>query len=564
VRVFDVGGFFLLLLFAFLITLVLTAIWPLTVSIDTTLQSLVKALFRKNREEEMELEDPKDSDVRPKSSCMSKFKYIWVFGGAIATCLMSGILSHLILLSIGLPTLLKVEQQGECYFVDTSNLGRIPSAASRRLRAGNNGTSTEPNFELPEDAPKAEAIVNSDGSVDFYMNCESSMYQASTGATWTIIPAYGVTCWDKEDATEVVNTKPHSQTKCTLGSWSPSVTWGKQAGFTDFVDFGEKDTGLSCGILKMGALTAYARGSYTLDSKKRWQECRLDQQDSYIFRIDENNNKQTIEFTAQLVVDPRVSRAYGWYTSGTEEIIKYAGMKTDGPVSIIFDKPKDWKEHMKKYFRYDQKQLVQLDTQKYLLQPSNFECRMMARVPNGKDFAEFQPACLNVSVSQTNTTEVENGNPTPAVKISTENMTMCTVTVGYEGTDRTTVVSVNKRSPITLIGAVSWRCETDGSVGRNCGPDVPLTKFEPEIVRGVAETILLEADLGTEGKQSAEINIKNPFDGLFDKSSIVDVIVAVVIAAVVLAVVVVGIIIAVKCIRSRRGSRETIVVAPQP
>jgi hypothetical protein len=73
-----------------------------------------------------------------------------------------------------------------------------------------------------------------------------------------------------------------------------------------------------------------------LDTTKRWENPRLDKQESYFDRIEEDRKKPIIDFVIQVNVDPCASRAYGWYTSGTEEIVRYVGMNNGFPPSIVF------------------------------------------------------------------------------------------------------------------------------------------------------------------------------------------------------------------------------------
>jgi hypothetical protein len=79
--------------------------------------------------------------------------------------------------------------------------------------------------EIGEDAdtrPRAEAKMNDDNTVDFFLNCEASLYEASTGAVWNIVLEYMIECLPVY-AWQIVTVKGISRQKCTLRSWSGSL-----------------------------------------------------------------------------------------------------------------------------------------------------------------------------------------------------------------------------------------------------------------------------------------------------------------------------------------------------
>jgi cell division protein FtsL len=547
-RVFNIGGFFLLLLFTLLITLALTAIWPILISTNRSVHYIARKLSNQNQQNN-NIED-EDDDIAFKKSCCHYFKYIWLVAGGIITTMLSGIVAHIIILLFGLPAVSKVDRFGNCYFLDTSQLDTLTlsqarTISSRRILSDNtNITYINDNIE---DGPKADVKINEDGSVDFYLNCESSLFQSSTGAVWQIMPEYAPYCASVDYAYHVTNTKSHQQTKCTLGSWSPDVSYGRNAGFSDHIDFEEKKTGQSCGFLNMGSQYIKGYGSYTIDTNRKWEMCELLRQSTFLFRIDENGNRQVVDFLATLTVDPRMARPYGWYTSGDEELIIPSNFDNGLPSSLIFYKVDDWKALMRqRYFRYDQKDIISIDMQNWKVQPAQFECKVMVRVPNGQDFVEFQKPCQAVKATKAD-------DETAGVKLSTDELQLCTVVVGFTGTDRSTIISINKKNPVTLNGADKWKCDTDGNVGTNCGNEREFNEFDPEIVASMIKGTVVHADLNLDYGKSADLTVKNPFDNLFDFSEIENIIILIVtVLAVILGI---GLIIwlVMKCIQHRRA-----------
>jgi hypothetical protein len=476
------------------------------------------------------------------------FKYVWLVGGAVVTALLSGILAHIIALFFGLPPVSKVAKFGNCYFVDISKLDSLTLSQARRISSRRMLSDDNESYVNDiEDGPKADVQINEDGSVDFYLNCEGSLFQTSTGAVGQIMPEYAPRCAAVEYAYHVTNTKSHRQTKCTMGSWSPDVSYGRNAGFSDHIDFEEKKTGQSCGFLSLGSQYITGWGSDSIDTKRKWEICQLLKQSTFLFRIDESGKRQVVDFLVTLTVDPKMSRPYGWYTSGDEELIIPSNFENGLPSSLIFYKVDDWKALMRqKYFRYDQKDVISIDMQNWKVQPSQFECRVMVRVPNGNDFVEFQKPCQSTKATQAD-------DETAGIKLSTEEVQLCSGVVGFVGTDRSTAVSINKKNPVTLNGG--WKCDTDGNMGTNCGNDREFSNFDPEIVASMIMGTVVHGDLNLDHSKSADLTVKNPFDSLFDLSEIENIVILIVTVLTILVAVGLIIWLVVKCIQHRRNSQ---------
>jgi hypothetical protein len=558
--VFDIAGLFVLLAFTVAITIGLTAVWPLLLSVDKGVTYLVDKEIE--REERMGKNMGK-APLTQTSKCRY-FKLTWLLMGGIVTSLLSGVAGHMICATFGLPTIAKRVQVGECLFLDTASLGSnnspyAPVNYARRLRADANITNTT-EIEFPEDAARAEVAVNSDGSVDFYTNCEGSLYQASTGAVWQIVPEYGVVCQPVLEAFHVIDVKPVTQKKCTLGSWSNDAH-GPPDGFPFEQDMGQWGTGESCGFLGLGGITARAWATWNIEKQRNWEYCNIATQPTYLKRIDTNGQTQVIMFNAHLTVDPRITRQYGWHTSGDEEIISTAESDLGHGTNYVFDPIIVGDEGIRNYiiqqhFARGGTELIKYPIKGMKVRPSSFECRMMLRVPNGNDFTEFQPGCASV------TANVAGDDETAGLKIMTASVQMCTVIVGFIGSNLSTTISVNKLTPVTLRGADKWRCQTMDNGGYNCDPNWPFEAIDPEVVESYRRAVVeySDPDTGT-AHSTGGIEVSWPFGDLFNLGGVIDVIVTIIIVIAVCAALGLIIWLVIKLVKTGVCKRKKIEIA---
>jgi hypothetical protein len=68
------------------------------------------------------------------------------------------------------------------------------------------------------------------------------------------------------------------------------------------------------------------------------------------------------------------------------------------------------------------------------------------------------------------------------VKIMTASEKICRVSVGFTGTSETAVISVHRLAPVSLRGAVEWKCRTLAHAGSDCSPDFFFEDIDPEVV----------------------------------------------------------------------------------
>jgi hypothetical protein len=559
VKIFSIAGLFVLLAFTTAITLALTAVWPMLMSVDKGVSYLVEA--------ERERHGDKEDDVQFQSLRWHRFKVIWLSAGGIVVCALSAVLAHVICMLFGLPTITELERRGECLFLDTSTLGNnegpfSPAKMLRKIRGDNisDGDITD----VPNDMPRAQTTINEDGSVDFYVNCEGSMYQASTGAIWTIVPEYAAVCEPVPHAFHLLETRAFTHTKCTLGSWKGEAH-GTAAGWPYEIDWGTYYNGERCGVLSLGKIQAHSWANWRTDTSRQWEFCRVAQQPTYMRRVDPDGNSQIMEFESHMTVDPKTARQYGWFTAGDEEIIAWASMDFGRGTTFVLDKTLNTQEkvneYMKQYhFRMGGDKLQSIPASGIDVRPNSFECRMVLTLRNGNDFQEFQQPCEQVSAN------VAGNDDTAGVEISTTSTIMCTITVGFMNTTVTTVISLNKLSPVTLRGANKWKCHTYGHEGIDCDHSMPFEDIDPEIVTSFFRTVVSESSPDMEGSPIIDLEVKSPSLFNFDEVKSILLTIFLILGCVVVLVVVVWIaykIIQKKCKKQVVEVRTTTQQPPQ-
>jgi hypothetical protein len=376
------------------------------------------------------------------------------------------------------------------------------------------------------------------------------MYQASTGAVWTIIPEYGITCRDTP-AYRIVEFNVDRQTKCTLGSWAPSNAYeGTKPGFDGHAAYGPVTIGVSCGFLGLGSITWRAWASWKIDSSEQWQFCNKALQPSRLVRKGPNGEiDETIQFKNILTVDPTaMGRPYGWYTSGDKEVIVYSSYDEGKSGHLLFFTPDNWTNYMQQYHfhpGYDNVNIIPPNG--VGVQPNTLQCKVHVTIPNGNEFTEFQQPCEGVWATQ-------NDDPTAGIKILTLSELWCTVDVGFGDENMTTVIAINLRSPVTLKGADRWRCTTENQYGTKCSSTHSYEMFNPEIVNASLRTQITTLSAEVEGNYH-DISLENPFD-FFDFASMKDTISTIAIALVIVLVLVALAFIIYKIVKARCRKRK--------
>jgi hypothetical protein len=545
-------GLFILFLETIAISLALTGIWPLMISmseaVNTILQITVEARLENLEEDNEQRHDLQNRAIEPRWRRI--FKYAWLIASFVVIVFLSAVLGHLITLFVGFPTFMTHKTVGSCFLLDTSTLGEavVPGGAKRVKSI------LEDNGEIT--ANSAQARINNDGSVDFVTNCEASMYQASTGAIWTLVPQTGVTCVDSPGY-ELVNIIRQTQNRCTWWeSWDSQVHEGTYPGYTEHIKFENWQYG-SCGTGNMHSWTHRSWVSWKLDWKTHWQFCKSSTQPGALVRKGPDGKvEEIIHFGYQLTVDPNsFGRQYGWYTSGDREIITHATFSSGGGAQLIFYTPPDWREYMKAYHIPGSTSTQPTVNWPFdaSVQPSAFECKTLFNLPNGNDFEEFRQYCSNTWATLAD-------DDVSGIKIMTSSELWCTVDVGFGADDWSTLVTIKLNHPVTLLGADRWRCTTQVQFGLDCSANKSFSLFDAEIVNATQRTIV-ESVGNVELREGPNTDLSELVDWL-DFSDIGDIVSFVVVCIVIIIVGIVVVVIIVKIIRCacKRRSRNTVVV----
>jgi len=118
----------------------------------------------------------------------------------VCNVILAAILTHFICTFLGLSVISKTVQDSKCYFINGASpdtyrppqeeSGGVDPDLVRRRHAWVLA-------EIGEDAdarPRTEAKANDDNAMDFFLNCEASLYEAPTGSIWELMPENVIEC----------------------------------------------------------------------------------------------------------------------------------------------------------------------------------------------------------------------------------------------------------------------------------------------------------------------------------------------------------------------------------
>jgi hypothetical protein len=228
---------FLLFFMTALITVGLTAFWPLLISPTKDL-----GFLRGDR-----------------SRLRLFFTYAWAIAAFIVLVLTCGALSHIICASLEWPTISRLERGGDCYFLETAGLGMFQRSSRR------------PSEWIAGDLALRPASLKLTGvSAEFELGCETSVYQAGD-VIWKIVPPARISC-EPVVAYEISAIESFRQTRCTGGTWKPSGPEGTKPGFTFNIPY-EGISDDPCGVGDTGRLSYRIWVSVKIDESRTWEKC---------------------------------------------------------------------------------------------------------------------------------------------------------------------------------------------------------------------------------------------------------------------------------------------------
>jgi hypothetical protein len=387
------------------------------------------------------------------------------------------------------------------------------------------------------------------------MNCETSMYQSSTGAIWTVVPQVRIDCIDVP-AYELTALNVDQQHYCTWGNWYPSdgIDMGTKHGFSDCIEYPERKNGFSCGFANWGAEWYRAWASWKLNRHDNWQFCKAAEQVPYMYRKDPTTGEtQTITPQQYLTVDPNsFGRQHGWYTSGDKEVIADGHFQEGKGSSLIFVEPENWQDYFKKYHFKDGLEVTFDAVDETSTHPSSFQCRVLMTLENGADFEEFREPCSSVWSSQ-----ADDG--VSGIKIMTSSASFCTVCLGFGDDNRNTTISVKVNHPVTLAGADRWQCTTQENFGVDCSVDKPFMTFSAEIVNASIKTTVTRNGGGhSDPGVSDDTNLGLDFSDIGGIFTIVGIVIAAVVVAIVIIVLIV------KFVKYKMNQKKVVEFQGQP
>jgi hypothetical protein len=531
----SIGGWTVWILLTLFLLVGMTGSWPVIYRMYKMLRTLVHEWHQPRDEEAFEVDD--DGEPGGKS-CSYHLVRVWFALATLAAVLASGLLAYLVVASSNVISLGENVAVGSCYFVRPT----VGGLQARGLKDNNTGS-----------LPPASVRRNTDGSVDFILNCEASMYQASTGAIWRIVPQYGITCM-RTPAYHIKNSHIFEQTLCSGGSWKPDGRGGTPDGYSGSIEWGEAKTGMDCGLFGWGALWYRAWGSWYVVGEDTWQKCQKQFQPSYLTRTDEitGEQREVVALEQVLTVDPdAMGRQYGWYTNGPEEAVIHSTFGSGEGSSLLFFKPESWPDYMRRHFRKENAKLTWIPPYNLNVQPNRLECRALVRIPNGNDYTEFRQACTSVTATTT-------ADTTAGITLSITVGEPCTVVVGYGSDDKYTTITLTTTAGVTLRGADRWRCSTRAEQGVDCGDAHQFEVLEAKIVEQSRNTTIEQGgeDGTTKGKEATRLDLSDLF-GLGAMNETLGT-VAMIVVLVIVAALIVWMIVC--CCRRRRA--DTVIVAP--
>lgn len=538
----DPLGVFIVFLIGICICSVVTASWPILLSLtntvgsidrkmDTALSTLgdiksgIYTLGRilapwKNWDTDTDTENHKES-----TKCLDVFKYVWMCISFMCLLFISIIVSQVMCVNLGWRNMRAAVVTDKCYFIDKTHLSlnQKNQTITERLSLDSDDQeiTTQATVTYNENTRKAT----------FVSSCGATFVNMSNGAIWKVRPQYGYNC-EHIPAIRIRNIKSSTVSVCgwtqqwpeysraemeegddrvdvlewnsqvkipevdidgrylwmqkltdyrrsmVTGFWTPGVIMFRD-GWTSKVN---RD---SCGFL--GLATRYKRAliSTSLINNTKWEKCvPFDRGSVQVVRIDPQTGEE-LEVkgtTDNIEVSDVYTRMLGWYTDGQSVIINNAVFDNGTGTSMFFGDRAE-----RDYVLDTIRNMIDFHSTSWTVRkprdietdPASFACKVMFTLPDADKFEEFAVPCSSVS-SEIN----EDGQ----IFIRTDSEGYCTVKLGYEDGVVTTF-SIKHDSPATVFGVKTWDCKTvSNSTGINCGGSTQ-NEFIPTYDDGIIRTV---------------------------------------------------------------------------
>jgi hypothetical protein len=259
------------------------------------------------------------------------------------------------------------------------------------------------------------------------------------------------------------------------------------------VTYADKPTPSKCGFLNFGKRTNKNYGIYDYDTLRSWSECHYVPSSPTMRRTgpDEDASKPVASITALTEDSNVLGRPHGWYTSGDEEVIIRSPAERVNGTSLIFsdsDNLTGMDEYMSTWIFAEDGYGIRAKAPVVLTTPNGLQCRTAVTVNQADTYEEFRQPCADVTVARA------PGEPA-AVEFTTTSDALCTLVLGFQSDDVSSVVTLKAGKTVTMRGADRWRCLTSGDHGTSCGGQVPFGLFVLEAVPAAKAEVVTESDM---------------------------------------------------------------------
>ncbi|EAY01843.1 hypothetical protein TVAG_002980 [Trichomonas vaginalis G3] len=205
--------------------------------------------------------------------------------------------------------------------------------------------------------------------------------------------------------------------------------------------------------------------------------------------------------------DPKASRSYGWFAKGDDEVVSDPTFNNGFGTSMLFMEQTQKEaiiESALSMTAFRPYGPIPAEIRNVSTKTSAPSCRVQFSVTRDEGWSEFYQMCSDVEVT------VDNGY----LRFTTSSIDFCTVPVFYKNPGIEHVIQLRSGSPVTLLGASQWRCQTqNNNKGLNCSEEHDWEDFIPENYSGIRAT--MPNSMISQSSSGVKINLAG---GLADSS----------------------------------------------
>ncbi|EAY02161.1 hypothetical protein TVAG_213600 [Trichomonas vaginalis G3] len=364
-------------------------------------------------------------------------------------------------------------------------------------------------FSITED----KAVITSD--------CEASWVNLDDKSKYVVLPSTKVVC-KKVDAVKIALRRARTREKC--GDSFAYKMHDKEPAPTD-VTYKWTKTGKTPNACKRALSKCDIVWEDTLGFKKEsqnWLYCNVYPQKSEMLKVDSDgtvlSKVSNEDFEPILTVDPMVSREYGWYTDGTNEIIVETTFNKGIGSNVLFeDRARLSNEEMVKMLEmnhYFSSSNAGWSANEYLpgpnVKPNSFQCRMQYTLKNIQKYKQVSNPCQEVHA------QLVDGTKT---RFTTTSETTCSLSIGFGNDEDEQIVTLKKEKSATFLGPTKWRCKSSSNGnGTMCSTDtsIKLINIDAENVNGSIQVDVTNSGFQPPAQVGADLGFDLGFGSLFN------------------------------------------------